>query len=78
MEYEIWPHFPRKEKGQIILVFIPPKGSEINIRWFKPLTFETFRFVMEQIQLEDTCARAKMLGGKIAIANVGFFFSFFF
>lgn len=33
---------------------------------------------MEQIQLEDTCARAKMLGGKIAIANVGFFFSFFF
>ena len=33
---------------------------------------------MEQIQLEDTCARAKTLGGKIAIANVGFFFFFFF
>lgn len=31
---------------------------------------------MEQIQLEDTCTRAKMLGGKIAIANVGCFFFF--
>ena len=32
---------------------------------------------MEQIQLEDICTRAKMVGGKIAIANVGCFCFFF-
>lgn len=60
--------------GQIILVFIPLKVSEVNIHWFRPLIFETFRFLMEQIQLEDVCTRTKRVGRETAVANMDRFF----
>lgn len=43
------------------------------MHWFKALISETFRLMMEQIQLEDIYSRTKRVGRKTAIANVGFF-----
>lgn len=55
-------------------MFIPPKVSELNIHWFKPLIFETFGFMVEQIQLEDVRTRTGTVGQEIAIASAGFSF----